>query len=254
MTSLNGKVALVTGGGSGIGQATALAFSRAGAQVVVADIDLDAAQQTADMIGTSDQALAIQVDVSQGRDVEAMVDGAVKHFGQLDIAFNNAGISQAGKPLHELSEEDWQRVMAINLTSVFLCLKFEIASMRSRNAGGAIVNTASVMGLSALPDQAGYIASKHGVVGLSKAAAVENAPLRIRVNALAPGLTRSPMVDLTMKQSPEVLEPALRAHPMGRLGEPSEQASAVLWLCSDEASYVTGHVMHVDGGFLASPM
>jgi NAD(P)-dependent dehydrogenase (short-subunit alcohol dehydrogenase family) len=254
VSALPGKVALVTGGGSGIGQAAALAFSRAGAQVVVADIDLDAAQRTVDMIGSSDQAVPVQADVSQGRDVEAMVDSAVRQFGHLDIAFNNAGISQAGRPIHELSEDDWQRVIAIDLTSVFLCLKFEIAAMRRQNTGGAIVNTASVMGLSALPDQPGYIAAKHGVVGLTKAAAVENAAQGIRVNALAPGLTRSPMVDLTMKQSPEVLEPALRAHPMGRLGEPDEQASAVLWLCSDDSSYVTGHVLNVDGGFLSTPM
>lgn len=254
MSEPTSQVALVTGAGSGIGRAAALAFAARGARVVVADLDIEAAQSTVAMIADERRSHAVEVDVTSAVGVERMVQESVDRFGRLDTAFNNAGISQAGQPLHELEEEAWERVIAVNLTSIFLCMKYEVRHMLARPGGGAIVNTASVMGLSALPDQAGYIASKHGVVGLTKAAAVEYALHGIRVNALAPGLTRSPMVDLTMRQSPEVLEPALKAHPLGRLAEPEEQAAAVVWLCSDDASYVTGHVLSVDGGFLASPM
>jgi NAD(P)-dependent dehydrogenase (short-subunit alcohol dehydrogenase family) len=248
------RVALVTGAGSGIGQAAALAFAQQGASVVIADVAGAKAHETAEMIGDASPSLVVCADVSRGTDVKRLVDLTVERFGRLDAAFNNAGISQAGKRVHELSEEDWDRVTAINLKGVWLCLKYEIAHMLERGGGGAIVNTSSAMGLTTLPNQPGYCATKHGVIGLTKAAAVEYASDGIRINALCPGMTRSPMVELTMKEDPTILEPALRSHPIGRLGEPAEQAAAVTWLCSDAASYVTGHALAVDGGFVASPM
>jgi NAD(P)-dependent dehydrogenase (short-subunit alcohol dehydrogenase family) len=248
------RVALVTGAGSGIGRAAALAFAEQGASVVLVDVDEPAARQTAGLIGDDSRTLVARADVSSDTDVRALVDDAVGRFGRLDAAFNNAGISQAGKRVHELTEEEWDHVTAINLKGVWLCLKYEIAHMLERGGGGAIVNTSSAMGLTTLPNQPGYCATKHGVIGLTKAAAVEYAGDGIRINALCPGMTRSPMVELTMKEDPAILEPALRSHPLGRLGEPAEQADAVTWLCSEAASYVTGHALAVDGGFVASPM
>ncbi len=247
------KVVLVTGAGSGIGRAAALAFAEQGARLVLADLDKAAGEETVNLAGGTDVALFLRTDVSSEADVHALTDAAVSRFGRLDVAFNNAGIAQAGPRVHELSEADWDRMIAVNLKGVWLCMKHEIGHMLEQG-GGAIVNTSSSLGLTALANQPAYCASKHGVVGLTKAAAVEYATAGIRVNAICPGMTLSPMVLRAMQDDPDVLEPALRAHPLGRFGEPHEQAEAVVWLCSDAASYVTGHAMAVDGGFVASAM
>jgi NAD(P)-dependent dehydrogenase (short-subunit alcohol dehydrogenase family) len=254
--TLDGKVALVTGGASGIGRATALTFAREGAKLIIADMNEEGGQQTVHMITENGgEAIFVKTDVTQATAVAAMISKAVETYGRLDCAHNNAGISGAGiggeqrALTAEYPDERWHQVIAINLTGVWLCMKYEIAQMLTQG-GGTIVNTASAAGLGGLPYSSAYVASKHGVVGLTKTAALEYARQGIRVNCVCPGYIRTPMTAQAMSD-PERLEQIIASEPIGRVGEPEEIAEAVVWLCSDTASFVTGHTMTVDGGFVA---
>jgi NAD(P)-dependent dehydrogenase (short-subunit alcohol dehydrogenase family) len=246
---LAGKVGLVTGGASGIGRATALAFAAAGARVVVSDRDADGARETVERIrAAGGEARCVPADVGEADQVEALVRETVAAYGRLDCAFNNAGISQYGTPIPDLAEEVWDRVLRVNLRGVFLCMKYEIPPML-RQGGGAIVNTASGYGLKGARGNAAYVASKHGIVGLTKVAALENAQAGVRVNALCPGWTETPLIAARL-QDPDFRARILASEPMGRVGRPEEIAAAAVWLCSDAASFVTGHALSVDGGFM----
>jgi NAD(P)-dependent dehydrogenase (short-subunit alcohol dehydrogenase family) len=250
---LAGKVALVTGSASGIGRTTALAFAREGAKLIVADVDVDGGQQTTHMIKEhGGEATFVQADVSQATAVEAMINKAVETYGRLDCAHNNAGIGARPRALlHELPEESWDRVLAINLKGVWLCMKYELTLML-KQGGGTIVNTASIMGLVGSWSRSGaYNASKHGVVGLTKTAALEYAKAGIRVNAVCPGYIRTPLIEEALASHPEMEAQIVARHPVGRMGRPEEIAEAVVWLCSEAASFVTGHTMTVDGGYVA---
>jgi NAD(P)-dependent dehydrogenase (short-subunit alcohol dehydrogenase family) len=251
---LKGKVALVTGGGSGIGKATSIIFAREGAKVMVADVNDEAAERTkAEIIARGGEAAAIRVDVSNEADAEAMVEATVEAFGGLHVAFNNAGIEGLIAPTHEYPVRDWQRIIDINLTGVWLGMRYQIAWMRE-HGGGAIVNNASILGLVGFENTPGYTAAKHGVIGLTKTAALENAKHGIRVNAVCPGFIETPLVmerGVEAGRHPEVYEELKRLHPMGRLGQPEEIGEAVVWLASSAASFVTGHALAVDGGYLA---
>lgn len=249
--TLQDKVALVTGGGSGIGQATSLIFAREGAKVVVSDVNAQGGEETVSKIKESGgEAIFVHADVSQAADVEAMVTQAVGTYGRLDCAFNNAGIGSGGILTHEHDEESWNRVIAVNLTGVWMCMKYEIQHMLSQR-GGAIVNTASAAGLVGLRHAAAYAASKHGVVGLTKTAALEYAQQGIRVNCVCPGFVDTPMVQRGIERRPEFKDLAISAEPVGRFAQPSEVGEAVAWLSSDAASFVTGLAMAVDGGLTA---
>ena len=249
---LEDRVALVTGGGSGIGEASALAFAREGAKVVVADVDHISGEATAHAIEEAGgKAIFVRADVSQRTDVEAMIRKAIEVYGQLDCAFNNAGIEGTPfVPIADYAEEVWDRVIDVNLKGVWLCMKYEIIQMLSQG-GGAIVNMASVAGLVGGREGTPYFASKHGVVGLTKAAAIEYGQSGIRVNAVCPGLIRTRMGELVLGFGPEVEAQAIAAHPIGRIGASGEVAESVVWLCSDAASFVAGHAMAVDGGYVA---
>ena len=246
---LEGKVALVTGGAMGIGKTTAQIFAREGARVVVVDIVTEGGEETVQLIKEAGgDALFVKCDVTNSKDVEAMVIKAVDTYGRLDCAFNNAGIAIPGTTV-ECSEEDWDRVLSVNLKGVWLCMKYEISRMLTQG-GGVIVNTSSVGGLVGTPGIAAYTASKHGVVGLTRTAALEHVTAGIRVNAVCPGSVPTPMLD------PVVNHPELKAmleskHPMGRFATTEEIAEAVIWLCSDRASYVTGVAFPVDGAVTA---
>src|SRR4051794_4950817 len=250
---LDGKSALITGAASGIGRATALAFAREGAWVAAADLTLEAAQKTVAAIeAQGGQAVAISVDVTDDAAVLAMVAAAVAAFGGLDCAFNNAGIApyqvnSAGVLAADLEEAAWQRVIDVNLHGVWRCLRHEVAQMR-KQGGGAIVNTASILGLIGSGGAAAYVASKHAVVGLTKAAAIDHAPENIRVNAVCPGYIETPMTEETVRRRGEAL---MARVPMARMGKPEEIAEAVVWMCSDRAGFVTGSAWQVDGGYTA---
>jgi NAD(P)-dependent dehydrogenase (short-subunit alcohol dehydrogenase family) len=246
-----GKVALVTGAASGIGRASARAFARAGARVVVADVDETGGHETVRLIADGDgEAIFVRTDVAQADEVAALVAATVDAYGRLDCAHNNAGIGGAVADLADCPEADWHRVLAVNLTGVWLCLKHELRVM-AEQGGGAIVNTASVAGLKGAAGASAYVASKHGVVGLTKTAALEYAKRGIRVNAICPGWIRTPMVEGDFAAHPELETHAAGRAPMGRLGTPEEVAAAVVWLCSEAASFVTGAVLVADGGLLA---
>lgn len=249
---LQGKVALVTGGGSGIGRTSAIALANEGARVVVADINTGGGQATVDAITECDgDAFFVKADMTISADVQAMIDATVEAYGQLDCALNNAGIEGAvGVPIADAEEDDWDRVIDINLKGVWLCLKHEIAHMQ-KQGGGSIVNTASVAGLVGGTFGAAYHASKHGVVGLTKSAALEYGSSGIRVNAVCPGVIRTEMADRLLGGD-DTREARIAAqHPLGRLGTPEEVAEMVVWLCSDSASFVTGAALSVDGGYVA---
>ena len=250
--TLNGKVALVTGAGSGIGRASALKFASEGARVVVSDIDSDSGQATVDAIESAGgHAIFVKADVSDRTDVEAMISRTIEVYGQLDCAFNNAGIEGAvGVSIADLPEDDWDQVIDINLKGVWLCMKYQLAHMEKQGSG-TIVNTASVAGLVGGTFGAAYYASKHGVVGLTKAAAIEYGKSNIRVNAVCPGVIRTEMAERLLKGKKEVEGAITAQHPLGRLGTADEVADTVAWLCSDTSSFVTGQAIAVDGGFVA---
>ena len=251
--TLDGKVALVTGAASGIGRATALTFAREGAKLVVADMNEDGGQQTVHMMTENgSEAMFVQVDVTSASQIEAMISKTVETYGRLDCSFNNAGTEGTTMvSTIDYKEEDWNRVLSINLTGVWLCMKYEITQML-KQGGGAIVNTASVAGLvGSRGAGSAYAASKHGVVGLTKTAALEYAKQGIRVNCVCPGVIRTPMMERMLTRTPALEQQYLAAEPIGRLGRPEEIAESVVWLCSDAASFVTGHTMTVDGGMVA---
>jgi NAD(P)-dependent dehydrogenase (short-subunit alcohol dehydrogenase family) len=250
---LEGKSALITGGGGGIGRATALAFAREGARVAVADLMPDAAQETVALINRANgQGMSLSGDITDAGLVQAMIGSAVAAYGRLDCAFNNAGIAPwqveaSGMKTAEWSEASFDRMIAVNLRSVWLCMKYEIPQMQGQG-GGSIINTSSILGLIGLPNGAAYAAAKHGVIGLTKTAALEYAEDRIRVNAVCPGFIKTPMTAETQEQRADQV---ISRTPLGRFGEPAEIAEMVVWLCSDRASYVTGAAYAVDGGWTA---
>jgi NAD(P)-dependent dehydrogenase (short-subunit alcohol dehydrogenase family) len=249
---LKNKVAIVTGGTSGIGRETAMLFAEAGAKVVVAGRREAEGKEVVDQIrAAKGEAFFVKTDVSKAADVEALVHKTVEKYGRIDTAFNNAGVEGNWTPLVDMAEEDWDRVIDTNLKGVWLCLKYEIPQML-KNGGGTIVNMSSVAGLMGTPAAAHYGASKHGVNALTRTAALEHAQHKIRVNAVCPAVIETPMGE-RLFGAPEVRPHAVAMHPIGRFGTPREVAEAVLWLASDKSSFMTGHYIVLDGGFLAGP-
>lgn len=248
---LEGKVAIVTGAAMGMGEATARVFAAAGAQVLVSDINPELGQATVERIEQDGGSASFCLtDVSKAADAEAMVQTAVDRYGRLDCAVNNAAVTPDTHPIAELDEAEWDRILAVDLKGVALCLKYEIGQMLAQGAGGAIVNVGSVSSFRPQPANAAYTAAKHGVIGLTKVASLENAPLGIRVNTVAPGAIDTPMIRgalETVGLTEAEFAPVLSL--FGRFGRPEEVAQASLWLCSDQASYVTGAVLNVDAGY-----
>jgi NAD(P)-dependent dehydrogenase (short-subunit alcohol dehydrogenase family) len=252
-TELRDKVGIVTGGTSGIGRDAAVLFAKAGVKVVVAGRREVEGKETIDLVrAAGGDGLFVKTDVSIAADVQALVRKTVEKFGRLDIAFNNAGIEGNLIPIVEQSEEDWDRTIDINLKGTWLCLKYEIQQMLKQGGGGAIVNMASVAGWIGSSGFATYSASKHGVMGLTKSAALETARHGIRINVVCPAVIETPMGERIFG-GPEIKPYAVGLHPMGRFGTPTEVAEAVVWMCSDRASFMTGQSLVLDGGFLAGP-
>lgn len=244
-----GKVALITGGGSGIGRATALAFVREGAKVVVADVAMSGEETVRMIKAAGGDANFVKADVSKADEVEAMVAKSVDTFGRLDYAHNNAGIDGDFTTIVKCSEENWDRVIGINLKGVWLGMKYEIPEIL-KQGGGAIVNTASVAAFVVSRTMGPYVATKHGVVGLTKVAALEYVKAGIRINAVCPGVIRTPLMEEFINNDPEAEAQMIAKEPIGRMGTPEEVANTVLWLCSDASSFVTGHALIVDGGMV----
>jgi NAD(P)-dependent dehydrogenase (short-subunit alcohol dehydrogenase family) len=249
--SFTGKVVLVTGAASGIGRAIALAFGRAGACVVVADTSIEGGHATAAMIVESGgKALFVQSNVTRASEVEALVEKTINYYGRLDYAVNNAAVEEERQLLADTEDEQYERIMNVNVKGVWLCMKYQLRQML-KQGGGAIVNMAGVAGLVGLPNHAIYAGSKHAVVGMSKSAAAEYAREGIRVNVLCPGAVKTPMLARLVERDASSEKRLKASHPMGRFAEAAEIAQAALWLCSDGASYVNGHEMVVDGGYTA---
>ncbi len=246
-----GGVALVTGAASGIGRATALAFAREGADLVLTDINAELGKKTAQEIESMGRkVLFLKADMSNEDDVKNMMTQTLKTFGRLDCAFNNAGIEGTQASTVDCSSKNWDHVINVNLKSVWLCMKYQIPLMLKQE-GGAIVNCSSIAGLVGFPGIPAYVASKHGVIGLTKTAALEYAKLNIRINAVCPGVIQTPMIDRFTHGEASTRNQLVNGEPVGRVGQPEEVAESVLWLCSHSASFVTGHSLVVDGGWVA---
>lgn len=248
---LSGKIAVITGAASGIGRGSALVFARQGAKVAIADINTQGGEETVELVRQAGgEAFFIQTDVSNKEQAAAMVGKVVERWGRLDCALNNAGIDGSMGATADCTEETWQNTIAVNLTGVFLCMKYEIQQML-KQGGGAIVNIASVAGLVGYPGLPAYVASKHGVVGLTKNAAIEYAKQGIRVNAVCPGAIRTPMLEDAIRQGLIPEEQLAGLAPLGRLGLPEEIGEAAAWLCSEKSSFMIGQAVPVDGGWVA---
>jgi len=247
---MKSKVALITGAASGIGRATALEFSKEGASVVIADMDIKGCEETAHLIEKENgKVCSLKVDVSSSEQIKEMIQKTVKEFGRLDYACNNAGIEGDQAFIDEMAESNWDNVISVNLKGVWTCMRHEIPVMKKY--GGAIVNVASIAGLIGFAGISPYVASKHGINGITKAAALEYAANGIRVNAVCPGAIQTPMIDRFLNEDPENVKQMKAKHPLGRFGRPEEVADAIIYLCSDKASFITGAVLPVDGGYTA---
>lgn len=250
---VEGKVTIITGAGSGIGREAALIFAREGAKVVVSDVNEGSARETAELVRERrGEAIFARCDVSKGPEVESLVRTAVDHYGRLDAAFNNAGVEgDTRADIVSCTEENFDLNINVNLKGVWWCMKYEIAQFLKQGSGGAIVNTSSLAGLVGVPRGNAYVAAKHGVVGLTKTAALDFARKNVRVNAICPGAIETAMLNRITGGTAKGMEAILRLEPVGRLGKPAEIAETAVWLCSDHASFVTGHAMAVDGGAFA---
>ncbi len=251
--ALSGKVVIVTGAAGGIGHDASLVLARAGARLLLTDVAAEGGEAAAQAVrGEGGDAIFVAADLASESDIASLVDKAVAHYGRLDGAFNNAGVEQRNKPLDELTLDEWNRAIAIDLTAVFLCIKYQVRAMLA-SGGGAIVNTASSLGQVAIPGASEYVAAKHGVVGLTRAAGADYGARGVRVNAVLPGIIETPMI-ARLSSDPDfsAMFDTLRArHPIGRFGAPSEVGEAVAWLLSDAASFMNGAAVAVDGGYLS---
>lgn len=248
---MKGKVAIITGAASGIGRATAELFAVHGAFVVVADIDIEAAKETLELIKKSgEKGIALEVDISQEEQVKSMVEETIDRFGQLNFACNNAGIEGEQAITAECSTANWDKVIQINLQGTWQCMKYEIPELL-KNGGGAIVNISSVAGLLGFGGLPAYVSSKHGINGLTKTAALEYANQGIRINSVCPAAVQTSMIDRILGEEGESRADLIKQHPMERFGKPEEVAEAIVWLCSEKASFITGQTLAVDGGYTA---
>jgi NAD(P)-dependent dehydrogenase (short-subunit alcohol dehydrogenase family) len=245
-----GKVAFVTGAASGIGRATVLAFAREGTSVVAADVSEEGNQETARMVQQDGgRVIAVRCDVTRSDEVKAALAKTIEAFGRLDFAFNNAGVEpRKSAPTADYEEQEWNRIIDINLRGVFLCMKHEIPLILRHGSGGAIVNTSSGAGIIGIKGSPAYTAAKHGLLGITKAAALDYAAQNIRINAVCPGYIETPMMERFTGGTPEGRAKVVAEEPIGRMGKPEEIAAAVLWLCSDAAAFMIGHAMVIDGG------
>lgn len=248
---MKNKVALVTGAAAGIGRATAILFAKKNINVVISDVDEKGLQETADLIRKEGgEVLSITADISKTAEVENMVNKTVDHFGRLDYAINNAGIEGPMATTAEYTEEDWDRVLNINLRGQWLCMKYQIPAMLEN--GGSIVNVSSILGKVGFADAPAYTAAKHGLIGLTKTAALEYSDQGIRINAVCPGFIETPMLERAgITSDEEAKEQTISLHPIGRLGESDEVAEAIVWIASEKASFISGHSLMVDGGYIA---